>query len=887
MKIKHIILSILLFLCLLPTKAQNTNTIYFMDEIAERNNLNPAFTPNCNFYFDFIFLPNIYLGVGNDNFIIRDFIYNQNGKTTTFLNSNESINKFYNSLNPTTNINFNLNLNILSFGFQVKKHYFTFDMGVQTDVATYVPRDIFKFALYGTPDADGINSFDFRQLGVDASIYSNVGIGYMYKINDQWTVGAKAKFLMGYANVNTDINKLNLYASREEWSLVTDGRIKASLPISFNTNEDGSIDFGSIQLHNTNDLISLLYKPAGYGAAIDLGVKYEPIKNLILSASITDLGFIYWNRNTLSASIQGSHTINGLIDYTVGDSLSTDAIVDNFTNLGEDILGTIHSNGENNAYTTMLRANFFVGAEYGILKNKISFGAVNRLKFKNTHIQDELTLAVNFRPLHWLKASISHSFINGRFGTLGLGLNLHVGMMNMYLIADYIPTSYAQVNLGSTSNEESMTAQNLMIPNRSQMFNLQMGWSWNLGRHANDPDRDGVKRRKDKCPETDMDFLRQQCPGLKKKQYVDKYGCDLDDDKDGIHNCYDKCPNTPLGVEVDSIGCPLDSDQDGIYDYQDHCPETPQNIEVDSMGCPIDSDNDGIIDYLDHCPETPMNVLVDSIGCPIDSDKDGIADYLDLCPETPENTKVDSIGCPVDSDNDGIADYLDNCPNTPLGVTIDKNGCPIDTDEDGIADYLDKCPNTPKETIVNEIGCPLDTDGDGILDSEDKCPTKPGPASNYGCPELQKEVRNLFKKAMTGIQFESGKDIIKESSYPIIDQIVAVMELNPEYHLTISGHTDDAGDDNKNMQLSIDRAAAVGKYMTNKGIDINRLTTQGFGETKPIADNKTAKGKAQNRRVEFEISYEEITYEKIQNPELQNNNNDSTINIITTTNSIQ
>ena len=141
---------------------------------------------------------------------------------------------------------------------------------------------------------------------------------------------------------------------------------------------------------------------------------------------------------------------------------------------------------------------------------------------------------------------------------------------------------------------------------------------------------------------------------------------------------------------------------------------------------------------------------------------------------------------------------------------------------------------------------------------------------------------------MTGIQFESGKDIIKKSSYPILDQIVAVMELNPEYHLTISGHTDDLGDDNKNMQLSNDRAAAVGKYITNKGIDTQRITTLGFGETKPIATNQTSKGRAENRRVEFEISYEKISYEKIINPELQNliQSTDS-INIIQTTDSIK
>ena len=574
---KYIIASLFVILSTNISNAQNTNTLYFMNEIAERNNLNPAFTPSCNFYFDFIFLPNTYFGFGNDNFILRDFIYNQNGKTQSFLNSEESLEHFFNNLQPTTTMNFNYNLNILSFGFQVKKNYFTFDLGLNMDAATYVPSDILKFALYGTPDPNNVNTFNFSQLGVDASLYSNLAVGYMYQINKQLTVGAKIKLLMGYANVNTNINKLNLNASRQEWSLETDGTVNASLPVRFNMLENGGIDFGSLQLNSTNELLELLYKPAGIGAAIDLGVKYEPIKNLVVSASVTDLGMIYWNRNSISASMQGSHSIDKLIDYTIGDTLSTDAIMNQFTELGNEILGTMRTDGENKPYKSMLRGSFFVGAEYGILKNRISFGVVNRLKFKNTHLQNELTAAVNFRPAHWFNASLSHSFINGRWGTLGLGLNLKMGIMNLFIIADYIPTSYAQIPLGDNaiSIEGKTILSNVLIPNRAQMFNMQMGWSWNIGQHARDLDRDGVKYKKDKCPETDIDFLRKQCPGLNKKELVDKQGCDRDDDKDGVLDCLDQCPETPADVIVNSVGCPVDTiddinlEQDEITTSQD------------------------------------------------------------------------------------------------------------------------------------------------------------------------------------------------------------------------------------------------------------------------------------------------------------------------------
>lgn len=281
---------------------------------------------------------------------------------------------------------------------------------------------------------------------------------------------------------------------------------------------------------------------------------------------------IYWSRNSFSASMQGSHSIDELIDYTLGDTLSTDAIVDKFTGLGNEILNSMHTDGENKPYKSMLRGNFFLGAEYGILKNRISLGVVNRLKFKDTHLQDEVTVALNLRPIHWFNATVSHSFINGRLGTLGLGLNVKAGIMNMYIIADYIPTSYAQIPLGDnalTFNDKTILS-NVFIPNRTQMCNVQMGWTWNIGQHAKDPDQDGVKGRKDKCPETDMDFLRKQCPGLKKKQYVDKQGCDLDDDKDGVHNCMDLCPDTPEDTPVDQNGCPLESNNEDTNEDTDN-----------------------------------------------------------------------------------------------------------------------------------------------------------------------------------------------------------------------------------------------------------------------------------------------------------------------------
>ena len=202
-----------------------------------------------------------------------------------------------------------------------------------------------------------------------------------------------------------------------------------------------------------------------------------------------------------------------------------------------------------------------------------------------------------------------------------------------------------------------------------------------------------------------------------------------------------------------------------------------------------------------------------------------------------------------DRDKDGVIDKEDNCPDEFGLKTL--GGCP-DRDNDGVADKMDACPDLAGP--VNQQGCP-DSDGDGITDNVDKCPKVAGVASMKGCPEIKEETKKLFEKALTGIQFETGSAVIKKSSFSILDQVVAVMNENPEYNLEIHGHTDSQGDDAKNLKLSDDRAHSVRDYLTGKGVAEKRLRYEGHGETMPVADNATSKGRAQNRRVEFKVMF--------------------------------
>ena len=237
---------------------------------------------------------------------------------------------------------------------------------------------------------------------------------------------------------------------------------------------------------------------------------------------------------------------------------------------------------------------------------------------------------------------------------------------------------------------------------------------------------------------------------------------------------------------------------------------------------------------------------------PADTDGDGIMDPDDKCPTVKGVAKYQ--GCPIpDTDNDGINDEEDKCP-TVAGLAR-YQGCPIpDTDKDGINDEEDKCPTVAG--VARYQGCPVpDTDGDGVNDEEDKCPNLAGPRENQGCPVIPEDVKRRVDIAAKNILFVTGSYKLVASSNKGLNDVVKILQENPEMKLDINGHTDWVGSDEMNQTLSENRANTVRTYFIDKGIDESRITSAGHGESMPIADNKTAAGRQKNRRVEMTLSY--------------------------------
>ncbi len=251
----------------------------------------------------------------------------------------------------------------------------------------------------------------------------------------------------------------------------------------------------------------------------------------------------------------------------------------------------------------------------------------------------------------------------------------------------------------------------------------------------------------------------------------------------------------------------------------------------------------------------------------LDDDGDGIRNREDDCPQEAEDMDdfEDDDGCPEDqdTDGDGIPDSEDQCEDEAEDVDgfEDDDGCPeADNDGDGIEDGVDACPLVAEDVdgFEDTDGCPEpDNDGDGIADAQDKCPNEPETSNGFedsdGCPDELPAAVKKFSGEIKGIRFLRGSAKIRSSSNSILNAAAAVFLEFGDLRFEVQGHTDSTGTPERNAELSQQRADSVRDYLVAKGISAGRITSKGYGQGVPIADNGTAAGRESNRRVEFKL----------------------------------
>ncbi len=428
--IKNILLFVLTILSCNVVFAQSFKTSYFMDKSPLNISMNPALRPQ----YGYINVPGIG-GLGltyfSNSLSADKLFFNTDKGLVTFLDSSVDADKFLSGLAENNTINLDANVSILGAGFYAGKNFWRINIGANVNANSNIPKSLFEFVKVGN-GLEG-KSFKIDNLNLYSTAYVDVALGYSREINKKWTVGGAVKFLIGAANAESYFDYMNIDAFDDKWKISSSGVMNVNMqgmtPKLKNANGKDYIsgfDFGGFGI-------------AGYGVAFDMGFTYRPIPDLVVSASLTDLGFISWSKNSNTYALaKGEFVFDGFdIPITDGDN----PIEDQTTSLKDDLLNIFHFEPTApKSNLKMVTATYSVAAEYSVLNNKIGFGALYTGRFAPTKYENELTIMTTFRPKHWFSASLSYSFLHSYFKTFGFALNFSPSWINFYVGTDYMFT---------------------------------------------------------------------------------------------------------------------------------------------------------------------------------------------------------------------------------------------------------------------------------------------------------------------------------------------------------------------------------------------------------------------------------------------------------------
>lgn len=413
-----------------PVMAQNLRSAYFLDEFYYRYKQNPAFAPAHNF-FSLPALGNVDIttqgNVGLSNFFFKYHALNGSSSLTTFLNASVDRDQFLKKLKRKNRIGANLSLNVFAFGFHGFGGFNTFDLGVDSRSDLNVPYALFDFMKTGQPNGRRTH-YTLSDLQFSSLNYVDINFGHSRVINEKLRFGAAVKLLIGLGNFESRFDKMDIILDDRQWLIRAQGYMHASAKnLSFKTKDDREIESYSLNSLGIG----------GYGAGLDLGFSYQLLNNLILSASIIDLGFISWNHTQKGVTSSTPYSFTGFQEIGVSSSSSNPPLEEQLDGLKEDLKdwAKFYDAGVIRKYS-MLSTTIQVGLKCELPSYQaLSFGVLSTSYLNGAHSWTEGRVSTNISPLSWLDLSVSGAISN--YGpSLGFVLNLHPYGFNLFLGTD-------------------------------------------------------------------------------------------------------------------------------------------------------------------------------------------------------------------------------------------------------------------------------------------------------------------------------------------------------------------------------------------------------------------------------------------------------------------
>lgn len=890
-------------------KAQTEQVLPFMYNLPQATYQNPTLLPEYTTTIGLPFISGISTSFYNSQFSTDDFLRKSGDR---YVIDPGRLLRNWKGNNIT---NLQTSAELFHVRFAIKKSYWMISATQHANVGFELPADIIRLAWEGNGSVLN-RQVGFTNASFDFSTYNDIGLGVTLPIKNMFVVGARFKVLAGQLNASSEkISGSMVTDSNNAYAMTFNST--STLNYATWTQSPQNFSAGNMQV-GIMDLFNL--KNRGYGFDLGLTYKATRRLSVTGTLTDVGFIRWKHNVRNLDVDIDTLRFKGIAVTDAVGrgQTFSFQKVQDSLSNqIQRDTNSRAYTTRLHSRYSILANYQVFRYSWVGVgLFGETRYGLLPALSFNFTQ---RLGRILNFSVNYTMKENSPANLGAGIMVKPGI-LQIYAVTDNIFntlspeKYRDFNFRAGVNIAIGNRSTPSDIDGDG--VADKDDDCPKQPGERIFSG--CPDTDLDGIPDSKDECreipgvpefkgcPDSDEDGVKDAadacptipglpkflgCPDTDGDEIPDKVdlcptvpgvlrlkGCP-DTDGDGIGDGQDKCPTKP-GLSANE-GCP-DTDGDGLFDHKDSC--ISQAGPLENQGCPWpDVDKDGVFDKDDLCPFEAGDK--ENKGCPWpDTDSDGINDKLDACPREAgpaerkgcpfkdvdedgvddsedrcigEKGTKENFGCPgnIDSDNDGILDKDDKCPLK--AGNLEDGGCPkVDTDGDGVFDGSDKCPT--EIGLKENGGCPdVDTDGDGLVDRLDKCPKTVGTKANNGCPALNQEEVKAIKSAFANLEFERGKDIILQKSFAGLLNLAQVMKDNPETLLLIEGHTDNQGKEEKNIELSKERALAVRFVIVSKGgVESPRVKVGWFGSSKPIASNKTEAGRTKNRRVEMKIFFE-------------------------------
>lgn len=449
MKLNKIIASALASIALSTAANAQSLVGYYMDAVPYINNYNPVFHPNCKVY---VSLYDLYTNVNIPYGINDVFKYiPADGKDERYIIDLDKINS---ATHKNNNISAAFDIKPLNFGFRVGTGFVNVGIGVRTDVALNYSKDLLKLrkgTYYGQHED---NTIDLSGIGVNANAYTEFKVGYTKPILKNLELGVALKRLQGAANLRSKKTDLVLKTDNEMYDLNLKTSVKVDLAFTpsqviVEYDEDGNID--DIDLEDdlgdleAKDWVKRALKNGGW--AVDLGGQYQMTKKLKFAASVVDLGFIRWHKNTVRfTNSDFEWTFDGL---DAGSKLNDIDKVDD--ELSDRVKELSKFTSTNKTYYSSLNTKVYLSADYEVGK-VLNVGVLYRGMLYNRHIQQTFTTSANFTLGRATQISVSHTFANWHANLIGAGIAQNIGPFQIYFMLDQISPAVWALNESSMSD---------------------------------------------------------------------------------------------------------------------------------------------------------------------------------------------------------------------------------------------------------------------------------------------------------------------------------------------------------------------------------------------------------------------------------------------------